>query len=265
MIRISRSCCVLLLAFVAITLWPAGLLAGNGYVLLPDGDNVNGRKVPMCREILKIMNLSENANTINGYDNNPISFPRSSNKFTPTNWGAVTFPDIEKYFDVPRLQKGLEIIKQDSLAEKSWDGKGEFLLEKTHVDFDGTGNTITLVRYRLPTWKHWTCLLGNEAPPSYIELFNYGLGGGRPIGTAGQCTAFVFGGRFYFADSSGYTLTVYRPHFVESHQPDIMNLSHQSAEWKNSGKLYNERICVIQNSKGLDEFAVRHHIRTGKE
>jgi hypothetical protein len=127
---------------------------GNGYILK------KGKEYPLCREMIEILNLPQNAHSL-GYRTaaKEFSIPKRYKNFQMVEWKLLTGNHISTYL-TPETMKVMELIKKRALTiEKDWDGKGDLTFEIAQVDFDHDGKLENMLRYRLPNWKQWNCII----------------------------------------------------------------------------------------------------------
>ena len=232
---------------VAAAFGSSHVLAGNGY-LLENGTTVKANEMPVCREILEILNLSENTSVV-GFFQKPIEFPTDRNNFEQIQWTPISKEDAEEELGEAFVRQALDEEKR--VAElNNWGGNihEQLLFEKAKVNFDNTGNTITILRTRLENWEAWDCLLGKDAPDRYIKEVNWSLSG-KPfgLGSVGEgCTPFIYGGGFYIAKNSGSRMII--------HRPKALGYDGKNLKSKSQANLYNEDICAVHNPKAKEQY-----------
>jgi hypothetical protein len=233
--RITRGRLFVLVASSAIA-FSQPVLADNGFILK------KGKEYPICNELIKIVNLPENANAIGERTKiKDIIFPKDNKNFESVIWQPITIEEAKGLF----LKGYLDIVmnKQKGRAlniEKDWDGKGDFSFEKTSVIYDKNDPTKKMIRYRLPTWGMGNCILSlsENEPDSFDTSFN-DKNGNDIMGR--NCGLFKYGGRIYLENSDlGYM-------YVNKLNP----LPHWKIDGSNYtyANLYPEEICEIQKIK----------------
>lgn len=174
------------------------VFAVNGYILK------KGKEYPICTEMLEIMNLSENAHSI-AYRiwSKELTIPKRYKNFEMVEWKPLHANELSPYI-TPETMKTLELVKKRALTiDKDWDGKGDLTFEITQIDFDDDKKLETLLRYRLPTWKRWSCMLADTEPAQYRKYFNPRSTDGVAVGGTYQCVIFKYGDRIYHIEYFG--------------------------------------------------------------
>ncbi len=220
-----------LIAIIAIA-FAQPVFADNGYVLK------KGKDIPICNQLIKIVNLPENADAIGERTKiKDILFSKKYKSFAPVNWESITIEQAKKLTPEGYLYKVMDKQRDKALnIEKDWDEKGDFVFEQTLVDYDTNLPPRTMIRYHLPTWGMGNCILGLSAnePNSFDESFNP-KDGSAVMGR--NCGLFKYDGNFYIENSDlGYM-------YIQK----LNSLPHWRIEGGyNYANLYPETICEIQ-------------------
>jgi hypothetical protein len=238
---------LLLSSLVVVMFFSPAAWADNGYILR------SGKEHPICSKVLEILNLPENAYSL-GYRTTGKEFiiPARYTDFEIVQWTPVPESEISGYIS-PQTFKTLDLVKDRALTiEKDWDGKGDWEFETAQVDIDDRGKPETMMRYRLPNWKQWSCMLADTESEEYRAGFNpyithfdatnksYGLErAGR------QCVVFKYKGRAYSTEGGALDFIVY--------ESTPLPLWGQSDEYKHA-KLFSDPVCQIWNTRWISKL-----------
>jgi hypothetical protein len=212
--------------------------ANNGYILK------KGKEYPLCREMIEILNLPENAHSLsNRRFSKEFTIPKKYKNFQSIDWRKLTEEEISKYITPSTLQ-ALDHIKDRALhAEKDWDGKGDFLFEVAQVYFDSDDTSLeTVLRYRLPNWKQWNCMFADTEPEDYRNALHP-----QTTSKGFQCTLMSYGRNIFLANGGALTFIIDKPLTVKFNKKS-----------KEGYDLGFDTICEIQNPNWKPEPYWQH-------
>lgn len=169
---------------------------------------ISDKQRSLCRNFIRLIQHPVNKRfSLGDPHENEIVIPKGYPKFDGVKWEPVNSAELRNYIVNDETWVQLKEFKEITRGWKTWNGQGNYYFEKTYVNYDSKYGNEVLLRYKLPGWKYWNCLVSEKEKQDISDsnkLFY--------IFPSGSCTVFNYQKKFFILRPRiGNVFSIYEP------------------------------------------------------